>query len=268
MSEQPTPETDAESIAYYGVNHPDHHHGFVKFARSLEQRLLTAQSSNQKLTEDLERERQGSDSIKEQVDGLRAELETWKEKFFIAESQVENADVNLEQVRMAMKSNHARERDALAAQVATLTAERNNVSQDADQYFEDNKRLIAENTALKTDLKATEQSNDNLSSAASLYRNDRDQLRTQNAELMADCVVLRGVLAHISEADSTSLGAGLWVREMANKALATTSPGAPLIEAVRRAVQALDAARKMKPGYTRQCGDALAELEKFLPKGN
>lgn len=38
-----------------------------------------------------------------------AEIEQWKEKFFVAESQVENADANLEQVRMAMKSNHARE---------------------------------------------------------------------------------------------------------------------------------------------------------------
>lgn len=57
-------------------------------------------------------------------DSLREQLRAKTEEAAILQSQVDNADVNLEQVRMAMKSNYERELRANEERVIELEADR------------------------------------------------------------------------------------------------------------------------------------------------
>lgn len=92
---------------------------------------------------------------------------------------------------------------------------------------------------------------------------ERDQLRTQNAALLADCVVMRGVMGSVQErilaSDDFSSDE---IIEML-RSLATNHPGAPLIEAARKAVEVLRSPDEEL--RTKSENQALAELEKFLP---
>jgi chromosome segregation ATPase len=90
---------------------------------------------------------QGECNVRQREDLLR-ENEELRERVAILQSQVDNADVNLEQVRMAMKSNHKREMET------ALTAERAKVAQTHP--------LVLENGELRTKLRNSKDENGRL----------------------------------------------------------------------------------------------------------
>lgn len=342
MSEQPTPETVVMNLK--------------QDVERLEQHLLAAQSSNQQLTEDLERERQGSDNIKAQVDGLRESQDRALDSDSIVAScncqtktpevehhaigckyrllserdvlRVENQKLREECDSLQIMEGERDEAKAIAAKLNDIIdgylailggrldndCARDSVEDACKAYVmagdsipescntEDYSLpypvdpIVKENIHLHEKSRADDERQEHyvsrmrkqsialekleatayalgcrdscmgwINERAEIALEERDQLRTQNSELLAGGVVLRGVLEIVERFLPSHGTHAEEYRDKVEAALATTSPGTPLIEAVRRAAEALDAARKMKPGYTRQCGDALAELEKFLP---
>lgn len=165
------------------------------------------------------------------------------------------------------------DRDALASQVATLTAERDEIG----EYLWPNQ---------------TGMPNKHRNILVAVETRER-LLRTQNAALLADCVVMRGASNDAIAALERWFASKNPHPNDVGTALeclrhhATDHPGAPLIEAVRKAAEALQVASQTFAKYTKihadkktdeghakaianhmlysQMEQALAELEKFIP---
>lgn len=102
--------------------------------KKLEIELNAANALNDQLTESFTEIYRQLDLQEGVVDGkekvsvtvMRA-ISDLKEHAAILQSQVDNADINLEQVQMAMRSNHKREVDKLKAEIETLQGEKSNL---------------------------------------------------------------------------------------------------------------------------------------------
>lgn len=260
---------------------------------SLEAQLLAAQSENQRLREEMN-SAQANAAAWESCVRLRENAEN-KSPCGHHMNQSYSPDGKGIQIRC-----YVCERDTLASQVATLTAERDEALAIVHQYGGFHSRTPREmeieaalNQAFPTDWSSEDNAISELlvlieAGRGRLWQaaNERDQLRIQNAALMADCVVMRGALHGMLNCDPGNPMKCLWD---AKKALATDRPGAPLIEAVRKDISALRIvisnllySANPHPKQNKHMhaawvladrilsmdspGEALAELEKFLPK--